>query len=136
MRPTVREALCVLEDAVSSGALTQLCDRHGVDLVMFFGSAVDGEDPGDIDLAVAFGRRADQDFLATVTDLLALVPGDHLDVMDLDRADPVGRYAAMTGGRLLFARTPADFWERQIFAINHYIETQPLRDAVLRSLAS
>lgn len=67
-----------------------------------------------------------------MTGLLALVPGDHLD----DRADPVGRYAAMTGGRALFARTPADFWERQIFAINHYIETRPLRDAVMRSLAS
>lgn len=91
---------------------------------------------GDIDLALAFDRHADKDFLATVTDLLALVPGDHLDVMDLDRADPVGRYTAMTGGRPLFAWPPADFWERQIFAINHYVETQPLRDAVLRSLAS
>lgn len=136
MRPTVRESLEVLNEAVSDGRLEHLCDRQRVDLVVLFGSAVDAGDPRDIDVALAFGRDSERDFLATLVELQALVPGDHLDVMNLDMAEPVGRYEAMTGGRPLFARTAADFWERQIFAINHYIETQPMRDALLRSLAS
>lgn len=136
MRPSVLESLDILNNAVADGSLERLCDRYGLDLVVLFGSAVDSDDPGDIDLALAFGKDSGKDFLATLTDLQALVPGDHLDVMNLDVAEPVARYEAMTHGQPLFARTGADFWERQIFAINHYIETQPLRDALLRSLAS
>lgn len=74
------------------------------------------------------------DFLLFLDGLAALVPGDHLDVMDLAAAGPVAMRRALVDCRVLYATTPAAFFERQVFAINHYIETQPLRDALLESL--
>jgi predicted nucleotidyltransferase len=130
----VREAMELLQSAVSSDALAGLCREHRVDLLVLFGSAVHSPDPGDIDLAVAFTPGEPHDFLLFLNALAVLVPGDHLDVMDLAAAGPVAMRRALIECRVLYATTPAAFFERQIFAINHYIETQPLRDALLESL--
>lgn len=130
----VREAIRLLESAVSSGALASLCREHQVDLLVLFGSAVHASDPGDIDLAVAFAPGEPHDLLSFLDALAALVPGDHVDVMDLAVAGPVAMRRALVDCLVLYATTPAAFFERQIFAINHYIETQPLRDALLESL--
>jgi hypothetical protein len=43
-------------------------------------------------------------------------------------------HRALATGEVLYAADPHLFAERQIFAINHYIETAPLRQAVLESL--
>ena len=133
---SVAEQLATLEAAVASRVLDQLCRDHRVELLVQFGSSVRAEDPGDIDLAVAFEHDSEADLLVFMDALADLLPGDHLDVMDLDHAGPVARHRALTDCRVIFARIPAAFFERQIFAINHYIETQPLRDALLRILAS
>lgn len=130
----VLEALSHLDSAVGSGVLPTLCQEQRIDLLVLFGSAVNSTDPCDIDLAVAFIPGEPHDFLRFLDALAGIVPGDHVDVMDLDAAGPVARRRALTDCRVLYATTPAAFFERQIFAINHYIETQPLRDALLDSL--
>ena len=124
-------------DAVDrSGQLAELCGSRGVDLLVQFGSSIGSDAPQDIDLAVAFTPGEPGDLFGFIDALNELLPGDHLDVMDLDRADPVARHRALTASRVRYASTPAAFHERQIFAINHYIETKWLRDLLLRSLAS
>lgn len=135
---TAMTSLHRLEAARDSGALTELCRRHEIDLLVLFGSAVargaGGREPGDIDLAIDFDPGADVDLLAVIDDLADLVGGDDLDVMDLAYAGPVAMHRALTSGEVLYAADPHLFAERQIFAINHYIETAPLRQAVLESL--
>lgn len=130
----VSEALRQLDSAVASGVLATLCQEQRVDLLVLFGSAVSSPDPGDIDLAVAFVPGEPHDLLGFLDALARMVPGDHLDVMDLGAAGPVAMRRALTECRVLYATTPGAFFERQIFAINHYIETQRLRDALLDSL--
>lgn len=130
----VREATERLQSAASSGALAALCRKHRVDLLVLFGSAVHSPDPGDIDLAVAFVPGEPHDFLQFLDALAVLVPGDHLDLMDLAAAGPVAMRRALVDCQVLYATTPAAFFERQIYAVNHYIETQPMRDALLESL--
>ncbi len=132
---TVGEQLASLEAAQASGALGELCENHQVDLLVLFGSVLTSSTPGDIDLAVAFRPDSPADLLGFLDALADVAPGDHLDVMNLGIAGPVAQHRALTNCRVLFAATPAAFHERQIFAINHYIETKPLRDALLRSLA-
>ncbi len=127
---TVTEQLRRLNTAAADGELGDLCGKYRVDLLVLFGSALDSAEPGDIDLAVAFESGAGHDLLGFMDALAELVPGDHLDLMDLAHAGPVAQHRALTKCRVLFARTAASFYERQIFAINHFIETQPLRDAL------
>ena len=131
---TVADALARLRAAEASGALARTCAQQGVDVLVHFGSSVAGDHPGDIDLAVGFIPGRPGDLLATIDALAELVPGDHLDVMDLDRAGPVAMHRAMTGGRLLYESGPSRFAERQIFAINHYIDTEPFRRLLAESL--
>lgn len=131
---TATESLERLEDVLDSGELSEVCRKHHVDLLVLFGSSLNQPDPGDIDLGVAFKPDAKHFFLEFVDELAGLVPGDHLDVMSLDSAGPVAMQRALVAPRVLYAATPRAFYDRQTFAINHYIDTQHLRDALLRSL--
>ena len=81
------------------------------------------------------GRSGRRDLLGAVEDLAALVPGDHLDVMDLDRAGPVARVEALTKGEVLLETRRGAFTEREMSALGEYLETAYLRDALLRELA-
>lgn len=133
---TTVDALDRLEQAISSGALEKVCRRHHVDLLVLFGSALTSPDPGDLDIAVAFESGFSEGLLLFVDDLADLVPGGHLDVMPLDSAGPVAGHRALTHGRVLFATSSRAFYDRQSFFINHYIDTQHMRDALLEQLAS
>lgn len=132
---TTVDALCRLEQAKSSGVLDELCRRNHVDLLVLFGSALTNPDPGDLDIAVAFEHGFSAGLLQFIDGLADLVPGDHLDVMPLDSAGPVAGHRALTNGRVLFATSPRAFYDRQSFFINHYIDTQHMRDALLEQLA-
>ena len=127
-----------LRAAKDSGALAELCRRRSIELAVLFGSSVARADPGreprDVDLALSFRRGGAGDLLAAIDDLAELVGGDDLDVMDLASAGPVAMHRVFTSGELLYQADPHLFAERQIFAINHYIETAPLRRSVLESL--
>lgn len=131
---SVLDALARLEQAESSGALEAVCRRNRVDLLVLFGSSLTSTTPGDVDVAVAFEHGFGTNLLQFIDELADLVPGDHLDVMPLDSAGPVAGQRALTQCRVLFATTPRAFFDRQTFFINHYIDTQPMRDALLESL--
>ncbi|RPF28966.1 hypothetical protein EDD32_3517 [Georgenia muralis] len=126
-----------LRAAKDSGALTELCRRRSIELAVLFGSSVARapvREPRDVDLALSFRRSGAGDLLTAIEDLAELVGGDDLDVMDLASAGPVALHRVFTTGELLYQAHPHLFAERQIFAINHYIETAPLRRSVLESL--
>ena len=134
----VAAALAELRRAAADGRLGAVCARQGIELVVLFGSAVHSQRPGaarDVDVAVAFRRSGRRDLLGAVEDLAALVPGDHLDVMDLDRAGPVARVEALTKGEVLLETRRGAFTEREMSALGEYLETAYLRDALLRELA-
>ncbi len=126
----VREALARLEEAVASGELAELCRDFDVEILTLFGSAATGPmdiEPRDIDLAVGFAPGAQRDFLGVVNALGELVPGDHVDVMDLDRAGPVAQRAAMLGSRVLYETHLSVTTEREIRAYMAYEDTRRLR---------
>lgn len=132
---SVKDSLQHLHVALSTGAIAALCEKYSVDVLVLFGSAVDSEDPGDVDIAVAFEYGHKSNLLLFIDALSDLVPGDNLDIMSLADAGPVALARALTAPKVLYARTHRSFYDRQTFAINHYIDTQHLRDAQLRILA-
>ncbi|MDO5629017.1 MAG: hypothetical protein Q4G43_11910 [Mobilicoccus sp.] len=125
---SVGEALGRLNHAVESGALAQTCRRFDVEIVTLFGSAVSSAAPRDIDIAIGFAPGSPRDILGVIDAVNGLVPGDHLDVMDLDRAGPVAQKAAMFTSRVLFAAHPSVTTEREIRAYMTYEDTRWLRD--------
>lgn len=130
MTITVADALARLGAAQESGALAEMCRRFGVEILVLFGSAAQEEathPPGDIDIAVGFDHGAPRDVLGVIDALSALVPGDHVDIMDLDRAGPVAQKAAMFGSRVLYAVNASVVTEREIKAFMMYEDTRWLR---------
>ncbi|WP_226346923.1 hypothetical protein [Agilicoccus flavus] len=135
MPMTVADALTALDAAVDDGRIEQVCRAHAVELLVLFGSALHSPDPRDVDVAVGFGHGTARDLLGTIDALADLVPGDHLDVMDLDRAGPVARVEALVGCRILYEGRAGAFTEREMSALGEYLDTAYLRTALLRDLA-
>ncbi|MDO5627712.1 MAG: hypothetical protein Q4G43_05250 [Mobilicoccus sp.] len=135
MSVSVQQALAAVEAAGRDGRLRAVCDAHGIELVTLFGSALHGSDPKDLDVALGFRHDVPYDLLAAINALADLVPGDVLDIMDLNRAGPVARVEALVGSRVLHESAPGVFTRRELHALGEYIDTAHLRDALLRELA-
>lgn len=138
MEPTdrPREALERLLTARDEGRLDALVDKHGIELLVVFGSAAhqDGDRvPSDLDLAVSHDGRAD--LLEMMTDLYHLTRFERFDLLDLERAGIVARGESLGDGRLLWERRDGDFAERQLTALATMWETRWMRDIDLRRLA-
>jgi uncharacterized protein len=78
---------------VDSQALAEVARRHGIALVIRFGSTVSGQThpASDIDLGVLFERLPQtlDEELRMIADLQALESGRPVDVAVLNRADPL-----------------------------------------------
>lgn len=136
MEPTrdARTALDRLLAARDEGRLDPLVERHGLELLVAFGSVTrtDGV-PHDLDLAVGHDGRAD--LVAMMTDLYHLTGFEHFDLLDLERAGIVARGEALGDGWLLWEQRPGDFAERQVVALATMWDTRWLRDLELQQLA-
>lgn len=117
-----------------SGRLAQLCAPLGVDLLVLFGSVRKRPaTAGDVDVAYSFPRGYSGNHLAVVN-ALGSEYGDVVDVMPLDRAGVVARYAALGEGEVLVELTPEKFATSQMAAFDEYCDTQHFRDADLEAL--
>ncbi|MDO5628874.1 MAG: hypothetical protein Q4G43_11195 [Mobilicoccus sp.] len=131
----VEQALERLRADEAGGALGELAQRCGIDVLTVFGSARhDATTAGDLDLAYARMRGTDASHL-DVVNALGERYGDIVDVLDLDRAGSVARYAGLHDIELLVQRTPGRYAELQMRAFRDYCDTQRLRDRVLEVLA-
>lgn len=117
----------------ASGSLARACAQVDVDLVVLFGSArTDPERAHDVDLAYSF-TTGKGDELAVVN-ALGERYGDALDLMPLDRAGSVARWAALSEGEVLVELKPSKFTVASMTAFGMYCDTQWLRDRALEEL--
>ncbi|MEU6858035.1 nucleotidyltransferase domain-containing protein [Glycomyces sp. NPDC046736] len=130
------QALDRLRRAAASGALEALADRFGLDLVVVFGSTAKGApQPRDLDIAVS-SRGGRKLALLEVYEAFTAITGPcDIDVMVLDRADPVARYEALLGTIPLYERTPVRYFEVRMAALKQYAETAPMRARSLELMA-
>ena len=134
---TVDEQVKRLREVTGSGQVADVCHRLRIEIVTHFGSSArptGGITARDVDVAIGFEHGAARDFLAAVNALMDLVPGDHLDVMDLDRAGPVAAKAALFDSDILFEAAQSVTTERQIRAFMAYEDTRRLRELQLEML--
>lgn len=131
---TPSEQLTRLRADAASGALAGLCERLGIGLLVVFGSVLTRPGTaGDVDVACASadGSRVDR---LRVLDVLEQRYGVGIDLMPLDQAGPVARYAALGPGELLYESEPGRFARAQMAAFGIYRDTQRMRDRQLEVL--
>lgn len=136
MRPTsdAAEALARLRTARSEPAFTDLVHRHGIDLLVVFGSVLDpAAQPADLDLAV--GHQGQADLTALLEDLYRLTGYERFDLLDLVSAGIVARGVALGDACLLYESRTGLFAETQVVALALLWDTRWLRDLELSQLA-
>lgn len=132
-----RSAVRRLQAAAEDGRLDQLCARHGIRLLTVFGSAVRADaQPRDVDVAVGFERGRRVDLLALIDDLGALTGSDDVDLMVLDRAEPVARERGLVGCLPLYESEPGAFASAQMAAVGERLDTAWLRALELQAMRS
>lgn len=134
------DALQRLEALAADGELGALCERHGIELLVVHGSAVDSESlrpARDLDLAFQRRRGSDADVVGLANDLLRAVRFGDIDLMDLNRAGPVPRARALAARSLpLYEAEPGLFATAQMAALTIEMETRGLRRLDLELMAS
>lgn len=135
-KPTPQTALARLQEAVDSGALSRLCQTHGLRLLVVFGSAADPATVGEArDLDLAFLPADGADLLRLHDDLHILTGFEGVDLLDLSRAGVVARARALGRGWPLYEADPHLFAEEQVTALTRSLDTRWLRDLELAVLA-
>ncbi|MGV1007199.1 MAG: nucleotidyltransferase family protein [Dermatophilaceae bacterium] len=135
MSEQARHAADQLRALADNDVLRRLCTRLGIELLVLFGSAVSGEDPNDVDLAVRFARQSRPDLLALLDELYQLTRYEGFDVLDLARAGPLARERALVGAVPLHEARPGLFANTQIAAIMERLDTDEMRRVELALLA-
>lgn len=120
----------------ADGTLADLCGTLGIDLLTLFGSAVtEPGRAGDVDLAYARSRERGPADHVDIVNAFGSRYGDTLDIMDLEAAGSVARFAGLHGVEVLVELTPGRYANAQMAAFKSFCDTQRLRDRVLDVLA-
>ena len=132
-----RSAVRRLQAAAEDGQLDELCVRHGIRVLTVFGSAARAEStPRDVDVAVGFERGSRPDLLALIDALAVLTGSDDLDLMVLDRAEPVARERGLVGCLPLYESEPGAYARAQMAAVGERLDTAWLRALELQAMRS
>jgi predicted nucleotidyltransferase len=121
--------------AAGSGALDEVCRRHGVRILTVFGSTGRGEpDPADLDVAVAFEPGARPDVLSLASDLY-VVAGREVDLGVVDGASPLFRDRALMHAEPIWESHPGAWINAAVEAHMTALDTAWLRRLELERLA-
>ena len=122
---------------VDQQALSDVAHRHGLALVIRFGSTVTGQvhEQSDVDLGVLFERMPTSldEELSLAADLQALEPGSPIDLTFLNRADPLLLEQVTRHARLEYG-TAARFDAFKRYAFKRYQDHRRFLDIERRHL--
>jgi uncharacterized protein len=123
MGPPAERDIARYNRRVESDQLTAVARRHGIRLMVQFGSTVTGRThpQSDLDIGVLLERMpAGLDARVDLeTDVQRLFPGQRLDLALINRADPLFLKHITSNCRLLFG-TPRDLHALKIYAFKRY----------------
>ena len=116
------------------GLLSPLFPKKDLQLLILFGSSVQGgrHPESDLDLAFLFDQPAE--ILSLTNEVIHLLHTDRVDVVDLRRASPLLTFSIARKGRLLYERSPGLFNGFYSLAFRRYVDTAKLRDAQAKAV--
>ncbi len=113
--------------ASSPALLAPSAERHGIDLIVHFGSTATGRANGESDLDIAIRRRAGAGRLAweelcdLESEMARLLASDReIDLVDLGRAESLLLQRVAKTGRPLYEGRPGLFIDFQSYALRRF----------------
>lgn len=109
--------------------IVDICRKHEVRFLALFGSrALGAEKARDVDLAASFGRQISaREELVFFCEMVRALATDRLDLVVLDKADPVLLKEVAIHGKPLYEKQPGAFDEFIMNAIAEYQDTKENR---------
>lgn len=128
-RPVVTSPASTLD--FEPALLDDACRQLGLAMVVLYGSRATGEPPphrdSDLDVAVRSAGRKRPDFWTCYRALAEVFDGESLDLVLLERADPLFRWEIMRAGRLLWG-DPVEHLEFRAYAYRDFVDSWDLRE--------
>jgi uncharacterized protein YutE (UPF0331/DUF86 family)/predicted nucleotidyltransferase len=116
---------------VDLDALADVCKHQAICLLVAFGSAIRDQRRPDSDLDLAIWMApvniVPQVLLGIEVALRPLFPGEHLDIVLLNRASPLLQFQVALHGSVLFAAAPGVFHAFQVLASKRHADVAHLR---------
>jgi uncharacterized protein len=109
--------------------LVPLFKEEGLQLILLFGSVATGNfsKESDVDLGFLFDEAVN--ILDLTNRVVRLLHLNNVDIVDLRRATPTLKLAAVGHGKLLYERSPGVFHEFCSLAFRRFVDTRKLREA-------
>ena len=106
-----------------------IAKKYGVDLFVLFGSYATGQTHTHSDVDIAY--RAKQPLTLERESQLALdismiFQQEQIDIVNINTAPPLLRYAIFKSGVLLYEKEPHIFASFSTFAFKQYVESKPI----------
>lgn len=110
----------------------------GLRLVLLFGSRARGQARKDSDWDFGYLAEPDFDDVVLYTDLVLALETDHVDLVDLSRANGLLRYRAASENRLIYEASPGVYERFWLEAVHFWCENAALfraeYDAIIEGL--
>lgn len=111
--------------------LAGLCQKHGISLIVLFGSQVRGsaKEDSDVDLGLLLETYpiTPSEELTLIRELVWTTENANLDIAILNHADPLLGYHVACHGHPLYEREPHSFNRFQLRAWKRFIDTAKFR---------
>jgi len=107
--------------------IKELAEKHGLSLVVLFGSQATGatHPKSDVDIAVLSSTNFDRSKLTD--DLTDIFKRDDIEVINMAEASPTMMYVLVRDGKLLYENKIGAFLKWKFYAIRVWIDTAWLR---------
>lgn len=109
--------------------LMPLFKEQTLRLALLFGSSATGKTHKRSDIDIAFLYDGPVDVIDLANRVTRLLHTNSVDVVDLGRASPLMKFAAVRNSKLLYEKRPGTFNEFASLAFRRYADTKKLRDA-------
>lgn len=109
--------------------ITQFAEKHGLQMVVLFGSRARGEahPRSDTDIAVFAGEKKSLRELSEMQiEFAEMFRIKNPELVDLSGMAPLFLKQVADDGKILYERKPGIFDEFQIYAFKRYVEAKPL----------
>jgi predicted nucleotidyltransferase len=120
---------CRMIDNFDSRKIKQFAEKHGLNLVVLFGSRARGEERkgSDTDIAVFAGKKKDvREISEMQIEFSETFHIKDIELVDISGKAPLFLKQVSDDGKVLYERKPGIFDEFQIYAFKRYVEAKPL----------
>ncbi len=115
---------------IDKEVISSFCQKHGMKLAVLFGSRAKGRTGlrSDLDMAFLLGSsRSSADKAHLVAELMGLLHTNCLDVVILDRSDPLLAHEVAISGVSLYEVHPGAFYDFVVLALKRYYDAYKFR---------